>query len=623
MADPLSLRRIPASAVALSLTALVLTLTSWPLATLEPNVGLDPSWRSGLLMAAAQGLDFGPEAMFSFGPLGFLRADSVYTYPWPTRLAFTYTVVVQFLLCLVALWALRRNFGSLLVAAPVALVITALIFQEPIPVIVFGVLVGLLREDLPARLEPAIVAGMGVLVGVQLLAKLNTGIAVAALCAIALLALAERRRRIAIAWFAGGLTIALAAGWALTGQSLSGIPEYVRGSLEVISGYSDSMGYAEPGREWELWAALLLWVLGLVILLRDDPLGRTRVKLAIAAMWLVLGFTAFKAGFVRHDAGHSNIYFATILGGFAVLSLERLPRVTSALVLTLATMALLASFPVPPSDLVEPLERSGNFLREARTIADPSELNAKIVAARQRVAATYALEPKIFDALKGHPAHVDPYELNILWAYRLPWKPVPVFQSYAAYTAGLDERNAEAFASAADGPERVLRHNAVPVDGRNAAWESPAAMRAMLCHFRVAVASPQWHVLRRVPNRCGAPRLLRDTRARMGQEIAVPPSPDRRSAVYVELDGVAVSGLERIVSTLYRPAQRAIVLNGGERGYRLMPDTAANGLILRVPRALDYPVPLRLDQAADRFVVTAGAGDDRKIRARFYAVGMS
>lgn len=610
--------RLPGGLLALLAAGLVLTVMSWPLASLQPGSGLDPSWRTGLDMAVQDGLDFGSDIIFTHGPLGFLRSPA-YAYPWTARLAFGYVLLLQLALCLTLLWALRRNLGSLVIAVPVTLVIAPLVAIEPVLVIVLAALVALLRDEVPPRARNAILAGVGALVAIQLLAKLSTAVTVAGLSAIALVALREGRRA-AAGWFGGALVLTLVVAWLLTGQSLSAVPSYLASSLQIVSGYSESMGLEEPGRQWELWAALALTAIGLYVIAWVDVSRPPRIRYALAAIWLLLAFTAFKAGFVRHSTGHAGIFFATMLGGLAVLPLMRLPRFSTILALLLATTALVATIRVDPTDLVDPLGRPGAFFEQTGTLADGQALNDAIVAARERVAREYEVAPEIIAALRGHNVHVDPYDAAVPWAFQLAWRPVPVFQSYAAYTAGLDERNAEAFA-APDGPDRVLRRNVDAIDGRSTAWESPAAMRAMLCNFRPTLTRPPWQLLERTEDRCGRPRGLGQARARFGEAIAVPRAPTPRSMVYVELEGVAVAGLERVRNALYRAQERFVTIDG-QRNVRLVPGTAANGLIMRVGSAVDLPAPFGLDQGARGIVVTRGAGKqpDGEVRARFFAV---
>src|SRR5262249_18836563 len=60
----------PALAPALGLLASLLT---WPVFTMVPGSDLDWSWQIGLHLAYAQGLDYGRDIVFTYGPLGFLQ----------------------------------------------------------------------------------------------------------------------------------------------------------------------------------------------------------------------------------------------------------------------------------------------------------------------------------------------------------------------------------------------------------------------------------------------------------------------------------------------------------------------------------------------------------------------
>jgi hypothetical protein len=144
-------------------------------------------------------------------------------------------------------------------------------------------------------------------------------------------------------------------------------------------------------------------------------------------------------------------------------------------------------------------------------------------------------------------------------------------------------------------------------------------MREILCHFRAAAPpSGRWIVLERSGPRCGRPRLLRTVDARLGEPARIPPAPDGSSVVFVRIDGIQVHGLERLRALLYRARIRYITLAG--RGTkRLIPGTAGDGLLMRVPPAADFPQPFQLDQATDAITLTDG---DREgdLKLRFYAM---
>ena len=56
-----------------------------------PRLDLDGAWEIALRQALHDGLEFGPDVLFTYGPLGFLREPMV-VYPWSARLAFAYGV---------------------------------------------------------------------------------------------------------------------------------------------------------------------------------------------------------------------------------------------------------------------------------------------------------------------------------------------------------------------------------------------------------------------------------------------------------------------------------------------------------------------------------------------------
>lgn len=145
-----------------------------------------------------------------------------------------------------------------------------------------------------------------------------------------------------------------------------------------------------------------------------------------------------------------------------------------------------------------------------------------VAEAREQLRAEYALSGQTLTLLAGHPVHVEPWETALLRAYpELRWGPVPVFQAFVAYTAGLDDRNAAVLASQR-GPEYVLRRIG-EVDRHHPMFDSPAHMLALLCHFESVAVDGEWQVLRRTVNRCGDAVTVARERLAYGQYSALPP----------------------------------------------------------------------------------------------------
>src|SRR5439155_7490205 len=167
-----------------------------------------------------------------------------------------------------------------------------------------------------------------------------------------------------------------------------------------------------------------------------------------------------------------------------------------------------------------PFDNAKLAVTQVHDLLDPSRRDNVNQVSRVLLQATYGLDPTTRGLIGDHTVDVYPAEAAIAWAYGLNWHPLPVFQSYAAYTPFLDHRNAAAVASPS-GAQVILRYQpglgqggvstTAGVDGRYAPYDAPATTLAMLCNFRQARASGAFELLVRRTDRCGAPRALEST----------------------------------------------------------------------------------------------------------------
>jgi hypothetical protein len=232
---------------------------------------------------------------------------------------------------------------------------------------------------------------------------------------------------------------------------------------------------------------------------------------------------------------------------------------------------------------------------QARTLVSPGRREAAMESGRSGMKGTYALEPGALAALRGRTVAVEPWEAAAAWAYELDWRPLPVFQNYSAYTPQLDRLNSQMVESP-EGPERLLRENqqvvdsefpTADLDNRFPGWDPPEQARAVLCNFAPLYTSERWQVLGRVKDRCDPSRALGTVEAAAGEAVAVP-TPGRDGIVFVRIAGAGVSGLERLQTILFHAGSRHLTVNGETR-YRLVPETAGDGLMLRADPAVVGP----------------------------------
>jgi hypothetical protein len=551
-------------------------------------------------MAAERGLDFGTQIVFSFGPLGFLDFPGAYVVDLG-RLAFAWSALVHLFFCVSLLWASRRAFG-LIVALAITIFAASMPSSDPILIGAAVVCAAALLDEWSPRLRLVFALAAGALAGMQLLGSLRAGPVLVVMALAVLLGLPGRRRTLPA--FAAALVVSFSFFWFATGQGLGNLDDYALNTASVLSGYSSSMVYVLPGRWWQFPAFVLaVFALGALAYAagrRWDAPRRAGLFVMVAAV----AFMMFKHAVVRSSPGSAGICLAALLAvGLALAPHVRRSLAVGAIVL-LAALTYVGNQEGFSSVTFDFEARAESFVTQLKDMVKPGGLAEQQLAGREAMQAYYALTPRQLALLRSGSVHVASLEAGAAYAYELDWDPLPVFQQYTAYTERLDRLNAAKLESSS-APDRILWENAPAVDPtfvnvrpfpgtideRVPAWDSPAEMVQMLCRYRVEDWDKRWAVLRRSPDRCGRERPLNSVTVGGGEAVRLPATgPDE--ALVVRVDGLGVSGLERLRALLFRAARRHAIFD--RRTWNVIPGTAGDGLLLRVPRWADYPGPFAL-----------------------------
>jgi hypothetical protein len=554
---------------------------SWPTHPLAAIIDGEESAWLGLHLATRDGLNFGSDLSWTYGPLGFMHYLLFVSGP-TFALAAAYTAVVRVGLGTLVVSGLRR-----LVPLPLAVLIAWLVavytLGDPELAVMAALAIATLTSAPGTLLRRVYPVLAGAIAGVEFLVKFNLAAASILLGAVVVLAIRrDAPRRVEI--FAGVAALVATIGWLATRQ---GDPiAYIHNGLSVSTAFASGMMLEEPGRRWEYWGAALA-VIALVPLVRGAA-----VRAAPRwALWLVAAITMFfawKEGFVRHD-GHVFAYFGTALVIGAMLAGARAGHALEVPVLALTCLAALsiAAVRVSPREVLEPKPHLDVLKHTVRVLVSKDRRAKLFTTSRDGVRAAVPMPPDVASSLRGHTVAVIPAQLSLLWAYDLEWQPTGVMQPYVTVSKHLDDYNAERLRRA-DGPQRVAVVWPGTVDGRFPGWDTPAGTIELFCRYREVTFSGLWAVLARVPNRCGKARKLSTVRASFGQTVSVPQPRSERSFVTVSIDGVGPSGLERVRGLLYRPRERRVTFNRTQ-DFRFVPDTAANRHIVSMPNALVYP----------------------------------
>jgi len=592
----------------------IVALLGWRVGMNRPGDGLDPSWHAGLAMAVKDGLHFGTQVVFTYGPLGFLDSPFIW-FSDLAVLAFLYSAALYGGFCVALVWALRRSL-PIVPSVVISFLIVALLplLEQAILVAVLVCLGMLERERSQRTINLFLICGAS-FAAVEALLKLSSGPIIVLVVLVAVIGVGARWWQ--VLGFLGLMGVEILCLWLLTGQSLSTVPDFLQNTWQVISGYSAAMIRETEVPQWKVIAATLgaaIVMVGLVVASARARFPDNRARWAATVLMAIAAFAVFKEGVVRTDAGHLSLYFST-----ACVLWIAIPWGKARWPWLLAGAAVIAAMGVPvrPPDLPTNINAIANARYAAdqfRNLVSESRRAKLINDGRFRMGLGYGLDAQMLADLRGHTVATEPWEIGVAWAYQLDWDPLPIFQNYQAYTSKLDEANAVKVESP-DGPDRILRENGMvlspestgDVDNRYPGWNPPAQARAILCNFVPLHTSIRWQVLGRTPNRCSPPQLIRSVDASSGETVPVP-EPGRDGVVFVRIYGAGVRGVERLTSLLLHARTRRVVINGGQ-SYRLTPGTASDGLLLwggdRIAAGAGFS---QIPQA--RTIEVTGAGGD-------------
>ncbi|MQA76228.1 MAG: hypothetical protein GEU88_18170 [Solirubrobacterales bacterium] len=604
-----------------ALFGLAVAILTWDGALVTPIPGLDPSWILGLNLAAAAGLDHGTQFVFTYGPLGFLEEPLVVDGGLAT-LSALYLLASRAALAASLLWVARRSFGWL-PAAALAVVVAAIapraIGSVPLALTMVWCLVAL-QAPAPRWAPRLVVVGGGALAALEVLVKLNVGLTILAVVVVTAVALPGDRVRRALGLL-GVFVFTYAALWFASGQGIGNVDDYIRSSFYVVSGYSEAMQHEAPVVAWDWLAALLV---GLVTLGATAVAAARGTAIRGAAMVLIVGLLLFsleKFAFVRHDGGSVAAFFEGLLPVWLALRWRGVARLVPWAAVALISLAYftaakgVADFTIQPKLAVDQL----------RTLLVPDDRAQARDDARAAMRAAYAVDPRSIRRIGDAPVDARPWEIGLIWAYDLNWRPLAVIQDYQAYTPELDRLNADALASD-DGPRFILRHAGygddprIGVDGRFTTFDAPRETQVMLCRFRPALTSGSYQLLVRARDRCGEPRPLGTVTAAYGEQVAVPAA-GGGEAVFARIDGAAAHGIERLRAFAYRAAVRRISL--GPASAPLPARNAESGLLISAPPDADFPAPFALAPNVETIAVDSEGGfatSEGELRIEFYAM---
>lgn len=586
-------------------TVIYVALISLPGPPKSSGTGLDASWMLGLNLAHARGMVSGRDAVFTYGPLGYLL------YPEPVSgtpvLALTFRLGL-YLLFIAALfrlvWIMRSRAAVFWTALILGLGVVLDALPEENQVILTLTAIALLPLVDRSRWRYAELSLLGFLTGLACLVKLNQGVEGVALFIVLLAAAAfqdrplTRRARGQILAALCILPLSIVTLFLASTGSLSGLAAYFGTGWEIVSGYSEAMEL--PGPLWQVTLACATIAATFLVLLVAADL---RSLWPGAAPALIAAFFVFKHAMVRQGPGHAppfHIKFAVALLFLLVCArAARDRRLIVTMQLFSAVMAYAISIEAYPgfdSDIKARLELRQTYSVLAAYWRWPSTW-AGVGAANLRNRSKLRLPDGVHRLIGNATVDAIPSDVDVVEANGWDWRPRPVFQSYSAYTPALDRIDAAHLESNRAADFAILNFGAI--DYRHPFLETPLSWRALLDRYDLKLTTADWFLLQhRHTSRYEPLAPLGSTAARWDEDVLVP-----------QVDGMLVMGPRlrpslsgKLSALLFRSAAvfaEVTYRSGQKLRWRCVPRNLAEGFLIRpFPRELQDLRPLFAGDAA-------------------------
>lgn len=567
-----------------------LTLAAMPRVPFYITTGVDAAWNYALNLIRQDGLRFGPDVTYTFGPLGYLTVPDPELTPWREALAFR---LLGWAALVWGLWSLalaKRLWLAVLASA--ILVSQALLSIHYTDSWQAGYVAALLAAAVAPSTAGFLVSG--VVVGITLLVKTNE--AAAALGAFVLLLAAHGRSRPRAALCAATVPVLLlAAGCqAWNGGTWTALP-YIRWALEVAKGYTEASSL--PGPRWQLVLILGFGAIPFLIVLAYSR-GRHLLHPVFWAAALI-AFQSFKHSVVRQD-GHADL--ALLKLSAAILFLWPLLPRPSLRLAAAAWMLAGAEFtwwyvsganPWIFQTAKQSLTPAGMAENVGRLVEFP-EKYAEAGRYSRGTRGQLALSPSFRSRVGSGTVDAFPDAIDWIRANGWRYRPRPTIQALTAFTRSLTLRNLVHMESDRAADFMLLVFDTV--DGRHPFLQDAGTLRAMLERYEPVEQSAEALLLER--RRQWRRLELREAgvlRVRWGEAFSIPP-PGPREAIWASFE-IRPSVWGRLRWFLFRTSPPVIYLvsaTGETFAHRLLRDVAMEPMPLR-------PLPRNPAQAAMYF----------------------
>jgi hypothetical protein len=537
-----------------------------------PDTRLDPAWKLGISYAVSNGLIFGEDLVFTFGPFAGIIMDS---YHPDTEFLLQCTGFFLSLCFFLLFWITFRHKD--LPTKLLMVIAVIFLFSVKTDGIILSYLlltgVNLLKwlNQAPKgkysyMLFPLLTFPFGLIVLIKGTFLLFTLVVIS----LAFIYACIQKRWFFAALIAMSPIISVLFFWQLAGQPLYAVFSFFKALAPVVSGYSEAMGgKANTTVELLIYTGISLFILGIII--REKRLT-TLNKIMHLLLFSAMLFISFKAGFV--GGGNHKFYGALPLIFITfILYSEFQHKITAIPILASLFLWL---FMVTPTKDISKINSILQFFQLSYYSSGINSVNQRINHPELLKKAYYEKLDSIqqlvnLPKLSG-TTDIFPHHQTHLIASGNTWHPRPVFQSYCAYNTTLAEKNTR-FLKSSKSPDHIF-WGIAPLRKRFPSLDDGSTWPILLAHYQLnGYYNGFLHLKKRRSEDRLSPKLtLHSTKtATLGEEVSIPEI--RGKLIYAKVN-VEKTLFGHFYNFLYRAPQidLALKMNSGEiKPYKFIP----------------------------------------------------
>lgn len=494
------------------LIIILFAILSFPPILQNPSSGLDGSWILGLELAQLENFVWGEDLSFTYGPLSYLyRPLNIDQSLWIDAVIFRIFSYALFYLVL-GIFVAKTNSpirNSIILGSISVILVTQTFVYFPISGLLLSFYLYLQYSKNYKILIPIIFVS-----SFLFFLKFDVALMSMSILILSCIFLLIEKRYKELAICAVLYTSFIFLIWfSLTG-SFTGIENYFSHSFSVASDYSEGASTITP-TSFFVYSIIPGTIIFLAWTYEFWKKEKPNLKFMLISFFVLFAF--YKLGFVRE--GHMHIFFiswAFLL--FSIYALSKKNNVNK--ILKISTWLMIAFFMIlffttiagksqkltVDSNFSEWVEVVGNtasgyytslkiikLVTQGEYLFDDEKYQPIRNQIKNSIKESYPpLSDTIIDKIQNNPVNVYPWDISLLYAYDLNWKPSPLMQNYVGINEFLDNLEADFYSEKST--EYIL-FKIKSIDKRHPAFTEPSTLRAILCNYHVEEKVKQFYLL--------------------------------------------------------------------------------------------------------------------------------